>query len=524
MKTFITACIAFFLLPAFVVLAPAQQSAKSSPVDGKSESKDAPKAPSKFDPDPPLAVTQHQITIGGKPLRYKASAGFLPLRDESGKIKATMFVTAYTKEDVSDVAKRPVTFVFNGGPGSASLWLHIGLMGPKRVLMGNDGESLAPPYSIVANEYTWLDETDLVFIDPVMTGFSRPAAGEEAKQFLGYEEDLAAVGECIRSYTSRNNRWSSPKFLAGESYGTTRAAGLSGYLQTRYNFFLNGVVLISTILNFQTARFAPGNNDPYILFLPTYAATAWCHKRLAPELQQKDLKSLLDEVERFASTDYALALWQGTKLPDAARKQVVERIARYTGLSPQYVEQSNLRISQGRFCKELLRTERRTVGRLDSRFKGIDIDAAGENIEFDPSLNATISGPFTTMINHYLRGELAVGNDNARWELPFESLTGRVQPWNYSNVQNQYLNVAETLRSAMSKNPFMKVWVASGYYDFATPYFAADYTLRQMQLDPVLQGNISQTYYEAGHMMYIHKPSLVQLKTDFVKFLRAAIK
>lgn len=440
------------------------------------------------------------------------------MRDEAGKPKANVFFTAYTRDDVGDVSKRPILFSFNGGPGSASLWLHLGVIGPKRVLMSDMGESLAPPYNLVENEYTWLGETDLVFIDPVMTGYSRPAQGEDPKQFLGYVEDIASVGDFIRLYTTRNARWASPKFLAGESYGTTRAAGLSGYLQSRYNLFVNGIVLISTILNFQTARFQPGNDLPYILFLPTYAATAWYHKRLAPELQQKDLKSVLAEAEKFATGDYALGLLQGSKLPEAARKSLVERLAKLTGLTPQYVEQTNMRIEIFRFTKELLRGERRTVGRLDSRFKGIDIDAAGERSEFDPSLDATISGPFSGMVNDYLRRELGVKND-----LPFESLTGRVQPWSYNNVQNQYLNVGETLRQAMTKNPFMKVWFASGYYDFATPYFASDYTVNQLQIDPSLQTNITQTYYEAGHMMYIHKPSLVQLHSDFVKFIRSAL-
>lgn len=517
-------------IPAFVVNAQrAERASVAPPHSGGTQAQGVSATPttSSIAPDPPLATTQQQIMLGGKPLRYKTTAGLLPLRDEAGKLKATVFFTAYTRDEgastAASTAKRPITFVFNGGPGSASLWLHLGLMGPKRVLMGDAGESLAPPYMLIPNEYTWLDETDLVFLDPVMTGFSRPAQGEEAKQFLGYEEDLASVGECIRLYLTRFERWSSPKFLAGESYGTTRAAGLAGYLQTRYNLYLNGVILISTILNFQTARFAPGNNDPYILFLPTYTAAAWYHKKLPPDLQAKNLKTVLQEVEVFALNEYAIALLQGSKLSKPAHQQVVEKLSRYTGLSPTYIEQTNLRIEIGRFTKELLRNERRTVGRLDSRFKGVDIDAAGERYEFDPSLDATISGPFTATVNYYLRSELAVGNEHVRWEIPFESLTGRVQPWNYNNVQNQYLNVAETLRRAMNKNPFMKVWVAAGYYDLATPYFASDYTFAQMHLDDDIRSNITQTYYEAGHMMYIHSASLRQLKSDCVKFFRSAL-
>lgn len=502
-SAFVAVCSLFVMMSVGI----AQESAKE---------KDSTKAASGGEPQ--LSVTQHQITVGGKVLRYKVTAGYMLMRDESGKAKANIFFTAYTREDAGDVSKRPVLFSFNGGPGSASLWLHLGVIGPRRVLMGDMGESLAPPYTLVDNEYTWLPETDLVFIDPVMTGYSRPAQGEDQKQFLGYVEDIASVGDFIRLYTTRYGRWSSPKFLAGESYGTTRAAGLSGYLQNRYNLYINGIALISTILNFQTARFQPGNDLPYMLFLPTYTSTAWYHKRLVPELQQKSLKTVLAEAEQFALGDYALALLQGSKLPEATRKSVAERLAKLTGLTQQYVEGANLRIEISRFTKELLRSDRRTVGRLDSRFKGIDLDAVGERFEFDPSLDATISGPFTATVNDYLRRELGVKND-----LPFESLTGRVQPWNYNNVQNQYLNVGETLRQAMTKNPFMKVWFASGYYDFATPYFASDYTVNQLQLDPSLQPNITQTYYEAGHMMYIHKPSLVQLQSDFTKFIRAAL-
>ncbi|WP_250632948.1 S10 family peptidase [Rhodoflexus caldus] len=463
-------------------------------------------------PDMPLSVTQHQITLNGQVLRYKVTTGYLTLREEDGKARANIFFVAYTKDGVTDTRTRPVTFTFNGGPGSSSVWLHMGTAGPKRILMSDKGEALAPPYQIVDNPHTWLDDTDLVFIDPVMTGYSRPAEGVDKKEFLGYNEDITAVGDFIRLWTTRFQRWHSPKYLAGESYGTTRAAGLSGYLQDRHGMYLNGLILISAIMNFQTARFEKGNDLPYALFLPTYAAIAWYHKQLGSEFP--DLKTLLPQVENFAMNEYTLALMKGDRLTDAEQKAIAEKLSKFTGLSVEYLLQTNLRINIQRFCKELLRRERKTVGRLDGRITGFDYDYAGETNEFDPSYNAAIYGPYTMAINDYVRRELKYEND-----LPYEILTGRVQPWNYNNVQNQYLNVSETLRQAISKNPYLRVLVANGYYDLATPYFATDYTIHHMFLDPSLRNNIRMTYYESGHMMYIHQPSLVQLDKDISAFL-----
>ncbi|MFC0182678.1 S10 family peptidase [Pseudarcicella hirudinis] len=416
------------------------------------------------------------------------------------------------------MSKRPVTYTFNGGPGSASVWLHMGCIGPKRILMSDKGESLAPPYKYVNSEYSWLDKTDLVFIDPVNTGYSRAAQGEDEKQFLGYTGDIESVGEFIRLYTVKYGRWASPKFLAGESYGTTRAAGLSGYLQDKFNMYINGVALISSILNFQTARFEKGNDLPYPLFLPTYTAMAWYHKKVAPEYQG-DLLKTLREVENFALNDYTLALTKGDMLPEMEKNRIIEKLSKFTGLSQAYIRNTDMRIEISRFVKELLRTEGKTAGRLDGRFTGTDFDNAGERNEFDPSLDATISGPYSASINHYLRQELKYEND-----LPYLVLTGRVQPWSYNNVQNQYLNVAETLRQAMAKNPYLKVWVGAGYYDLATPYFAAEYTVAHMGLKPEQRKNVNFTYFEAGHMMYIHKESLIKLKKDADKFYDEALK
>lgn len=467
------------------------------------------------------SVTQHSVVINGQTINYTATAGTMILKEEKEekgepKAKASIFFIAYTKDGVENTGKRPITFSFNGGPGSSSVWLHLGLLGPRRVLMDDIGNALRPPYELVDNEFSLLDQTDLVFIDPVSTGFSRAVPGEKPGQFHHFKKDIESVGEFIRLYTTREKRWASPKFLIGESYGTTRAAGLSGYLQSRHGMNLNGIMLISTILNFQTARFTLGNDLPYILFLPTYTATAWYHLQLDDELQA-DLRRTLDEVEAFAEGEYALALMQGAKLSAEARANIVTKLARYTGLSETYIEQTNLRINIHRFTKELRRSERRTVGRLDSRFIGIDRDSAGERYEFDPSYSQ-IQGTYTGTINDYVRRELAYESD-----LPYEILTGRVHPWSYATHENEFVNVAETLRSAMSQNPYLKIFVANGYYDLATPYFATEYTFNHLQLDPSLQDNISMTYYEAGHMMYMHLPSLAQLKQDLDRFLAAVL-
>ncbi len=486
------------------------------------------------EPQDRLVTTRHTLTIGGREIHYTATAGTLVLKEESEqggegkdeneghKPKAEIFFTAYTlaqDETLPDARRRrtrPITFAFNGGPGSSSVWLHLGLLGPRRVDMGDVDHLLPPPYQLVDNEFSLLDVTDLVFIDPVTTGYSRAVVGESPKQFHNFDKDIASVGDFIRLYTTRYNRWTSPKFLIGESYGTTRSAGLSGYLQERHGMYLNGIMLISSILNFQTARFVPGNDLPYILFLPTYTATAWYHGRLDDKLQQ-DLHATLKEVEEFALGEYTLALMKGDALPREEYERVVAKLARYTGLTSEYIRQTNLRVEIMRFTKELQRDIRRTTGRLDSRFTGIDRDAAGEQWEYDPSL-AAITGPFTATLNDYVRTELSFESD-----LPYEILTSRVQPWSFESHQNRYINVAETLRKAMTVNPHLKVFVANGYYDLATPYFATLYTFHHMQLDESLRENYTMAFYEAGHMMYIHKPSLRQLKNDLVEFVKSSV-
>ena len=479
------------------------------------ERQEAKEAPAPKPIEDRIVSTKHRATIGGASIAYTASAGTLVLRDEEGKAKAAMFFVAYTRDGVQDLSKRPITFTYNGGPGSSSVWLHMGAFGPRRVVLDDEGRDPGPPYRLTDNGESILDVTDLVFIDPVITGYSRPAPGEDPKQFHGLREDVESVGQLVHLYTTRNGRWSSPKFLSGESYGTTRSAALVHHLQERYGMYFNGVVLISSILNFQTARFQVGNDLPYPLFLPTYTATAWYHKRLPADLQG-DLRTALKEAEAFALGEYTLALAQGNALPAERRREIAQKLARLTGLSPEYVERVNLRPVIHPFTKELLRAERKTVGRLDSRFQGIDRTAAGEEPEFDPSM-AAILGPFSGVLNAYVGQELEFESD-----LPYEILTDRVRPWSYRDFENAYVNVAEDLREAMARNPALKVFVGSGYYDLATPYFATEYTFDHLAFDPGYAERVTKAYYECGHMMYIRKVDREKMKRDLAAFYRAA--
>ncbi|HMO60199.1 MAG TPA: peptidase S10, partial [Roseiflexaceae bacterium] len=431
---------------------------------------------------------------------------------EGEKPRATIFFVAYTRDDAV-AYERPITFAFNGGPGSSSVWLPLGLLGPQRVQFDDEGWPLPPPYRLIENDYSLLDVSDLVFIDPVSTGYSRVVPGEKPTEFHGFKKDIESVGDFIRLYTTRYRRWGSPKYLAGESYGTTRAAGLAGYLQERHGMYLNGIMLISVVLNFQTLEFEHGNDLPYVFFLPTYCATAWYHRRLAEDLQH-DLRTTLHEVERFAYDRYLPALMRGSALDSHERAAIVAALARYTGLSAEYIEHSNLRIRDDRFVKQLLRSEQQTVGRLDSRFTGSDRDAAGERSDYDPSY-AAILGPYTATLHDYLSGALGYHSD-----LPYEVLSGRVHPWSYAEHQNRYVDVGETLRQALALNPALRIYVASGYFDLATPHFATDYTLNQLAISAEQRRNVQVAYYEAGHMMYAHLPSLVRLKADLAQFVR----
>jgi carboxypeptidase C (cathepsin A) len=495
-------------------------------MSGEDEKKEPQKVTPAPTPQDQLIVTRHRLKLDGHELPYTATCGTIVLKEEmlkkgeqegqaeGEKARASIFFIAYTRDQVEDPSRRPLAFSFNGGPGSSSVWLHLGMLGPRRVEMGDAGRVLPPPYRLVDNTFSLLDQTDLVFIDPVSTGYSRAVPGEKPKDFHDFKKDIESVGDFIRLYCSRYQRWSSPKYLIGESYGTTRAAGLSGYLQERHGMYLNGLVLVSSVLNFQTLEFGTGNDLPYLLYLPAYAATAWYHRRLPDALQKKSLPAVLEEVEGFVMDEYNRALLKGDALSDPERTRIANKLARYTGLSEAYIGRSNLRLEIMRFTKELLRDQRRTVGRLDSRFTGIDRDAAGEHFEHDPSSSAT-QGPFTATFNQYVRAELGYESD-----LPYEVLKDLWQDWSYTGHNNKFVEVAETLRHAISTNPALRVFVANGYFDLATPYFASQYTFNHLALDPSLRPNIVMRYYEAGHMMYVHLPSLEKLKGDLVEFLR----
>jgi carboxypeptidase C (cathepsin A) len=463
----------------------------------------------------PAVETRHEIMVNGNRLSYTATAGTMPLKNEHGETQANLFFTAYTLDGQTDPAKRPLMFVFNGGPGSSSVWLHLGALGPQRVRMQDEGWLPPPPYQLVENPHTWLDLADLVFIDPVGTGLSRAVKADDGKKYWSLKGDLESVGEFIRLYLSRYKRWASPLFLAGESYGTTRAAGLAGLLIEK-GVALNGVILISTILSFQTARFERGNDLPYVLFLPTFSATAWYHGKLPADLQSKPLRDVLAEVEAWAEGEYTLALTRGDRLSEKEREAITRKLARYSGLGRQYIDGSNLRIDIHRFCKELLRDQKRTVGRLDSRFKGMDALAVTEFPEFDPSYSAILP-PYTAMMNQYLRTTLGYETDEEYQILSFAVN----QSWEWE--RGKFPDTSEALRGALTRNPFMKVMVAMGYYDLATPHFAALYTLNHMDLDPSLRANIQLADYEAGHMFYLDVNALAKLKQDTVRFVAFAL-
>jgi carboxypeptidase C (cathepsin A) len=461
-----------------------------------------------------ISQTSHVVRIDGREIKYTATAGTLPIRLDDGSVAARMFFVAYTR-DGEDARTRPVAFLYNGGPGSATIWLHMGSFAPRKVRMADEGFQPAPPYTLVDNEFSLIDHTDLVFVDAISTGYSRTVAGVNPSQFHGVRGDIRAFGEFIRAYLDTYRRWPSPKYLIGESYGTIRSAGLAQELQTRHGIELNGIVLVSALLSYQTLRPAPNNDIAHVVMVPTYAATAWYHKRLPPDLQQRDLKTVVAEARAFAFGDYLLALAKGNTLTEAERRTTAERLARYTGLSREFVEQANLRVSAGRYRKELLRDRRLTVGRLDSRFTAVDLDAAGEQQEFDPS-NTALQGAYTAAFADYVRNEL-------KWETTLHYPTsGNVRPWSWDEFSNQYMDMTEALRQTMARNPFLKVLVVSGYYDMATPFAGAEFNFWHLGYDSTFVDRVSYTYYEAGHMMYIRPSAHKALKEDVARFIQGS--
>ncbi|MEM7384072.1 MAG: peptidase S10 [Verrucomicrobiota bacterium] len=460
-------------------------------------------------------VTTHKATIGGRTINYQVKTGTFHLRNKDKKNIASVFHIAYTIPDGErDDPKRPIVFSFNGGPGSSSVWLHLGAFGPRRTTFteeGTDGGS--PPYHLADNPYSLLDVADLVFIDPVSTGYSRPEKGENAGQFHGLDEDIRSVGEFIHLYTTRNHRWASPKFLAGESYGAVRASGLVDHLQTRYGMYLNGIMLISGLLDFSTLWTSGDNDLPHILFLPTMAATAHHHGQLDSDLQSRPLTEVIREVNDFAKTDYALALLQGHTLDNAQRLDISGRLARYTGLPVRIITESKLRISPSVFRKELLREEGLTLGRFDSRIVGRDNRTLSRSPEYDPSY-AAVLGPFSGTINHYLREELEYEEDS-----PYEILKGL--SWKYPR-QNSYATVSHRLETAFQSNQHLQVFIGCGHFDLATPPHAILHSLSHLDIPEKLRENITVRYYDGGHMMYTNEAALKSLKSDLSAFVESS--
>jgi carboxypeptidase C (cathepsin A) len=463
----------------------------------------------------PPVLTHHQMTLNGKTLSYTATTGRLPLKRADGKIEAEMFFVAYTL-DGQDAAKRPLTFSFNGGPGSASVWLHMGALGPKRVVLQQNGFMPTAPYRTEDNPDTLLDRSDIVMVDAMATGYSRAATAELTKKFLGVKGDVQAFGEFIRLYLSRYERWSSPLFLLGESYGTTRAAGISGYLAD-HGIAFNGVTLLSMAVDFQTLEWNNSNDLPYFLLLPTFNMIAGYHHKLPADLTA-DMAKTREEVVRWSSNDYGLALAKGDALTANEHRKIVEQIARYTGLRPEVVEAHNMRIDVPTFTRELLLDQKLVAGRLDGRFTSPN---PGNERFFDPT-GAAILPPYTSAFNNYLRTELNYKVDTPYRVFAYDEPV--FQKWDWGNAEEGFPSTADGLRSAMIKNPYMKVLVMEGYYDLATPFAAANWTMDHLNLDAKYRQNISYATYGSGHMVYIDRAEHDKMKKDLVEFMEKCLK
>jgi len=469
------------------------------------------------------SVTSGSVTIQGKRIDYTATAGTIILKDDSGKPTASMFYVAYTKKG-DNSTDRPVTFFWNGGPGSSSVWLHMGAFGPRRVKTNDHTHTPAAPYTLLNNDYSLLDVTDEVFVDAVGTGYSRIIAKDkggagEPDNFYGIDTDARSFADFIGNYLSENNRWNSPKYIFGESYGTTRAALLSKVLEMNDSIDLNGVILLSSILDFHTASYNAGNDLPYELFLPSMTATAWYHHKLPDQPQQ--LQPLLSKVEHFALTDYAEALAEGNKMDPSTRSSIISQLHSYTGLPKSYIDKANLRVTAAEFEKQLLADSDRTTGRLDTRYTGPTMDPLSQTREYDPH-SASIQSAFVSMFNEYVHHDLKFGK-NMHYRSMYGTASNDWKWKHYNRTDGQSWpgspNVAVDLTQALKYNPDLKVLVNSGYFDLGTPFFATDYTIDHLELPPDLRKNIETKYYQSGHMVYLHIPSLKRLHDNVAQFI-----
>ncbi|HRH50529.1 MAG TPA: hypothetical protein PLP23_17370 [Panacibacter sp.] len=470
------------------------------------------------------SVTKHSITIGGKLINYTATAGALILKNDKDESIALYGYTAYTKDGETDATKRPVTFSYNGGPGSSSMWLHLGIMGPKRVVVNDPENSLQPPYKMEDNANTILDVSDIVMIDPVGTGISRAVGKAKNKDFWGVDQDIKSVSQFIKQYTNDNDRWNSPKYLLGESYGTMRSAGVADYLQQNLGITVNGIILVSVVLDLRTLTFQQGDDISYVMHLPTYAATAWYHNKVANK--PASLDAFLKEVRIFAGGEYSAALMKGDQLTDAEKANVLNKLSAFTGLSKDYLTKANLRVNEPQFTQELLREDHLTVGRLDSRYKNINQDLLSEYSSFDPQSTA-ISPAYIAMFMNYYYGDLKVDKSN-NYHTSAYSAEGFDWDWKHNKNGGGgdpvTPNTAVDLAEAMSQNPNLKILVLNGYYDLATPFYGTEYTFDHMGLEKKLKQNITFKYYEAGHMMYIQPASAVAFKKDVAEFITNVTK
>jgi carboxypeptidase C (cathepsin A) len=466
------------------------------------------------------SVTDHAIKIGAQTISYKATAGTTLLKNDKGDYTGLLYSVAYTRSDVKDSSTRSVSFLYNGGPGSASMWLHMGAFGPRRAYT-IDGQFTPPaPYKLVDNGESLLDKTDLVFIDAMGTGYSHAVCKAQEKDFFGIDEDAEAFAQFIVTYISRNGRWNSPKFLIGESYGTFRSAVLGNYLQQRDTLHLNGIVLISTVLDLSSITFGPGDDRPYLFYLPSYAATAWYHKVLAN--RPSDLAGFIDEARKYAQGEYAAALFKGGELSASERDAVAKKLSYFTGLGEDYLKKADLRVTLGQFMAELQRSRGLTTGRIDSRFTGYTYDLLTENAQGDPE-GPSVGGAFTALINMYNHDELKFGKDKV-----YHNTANAFGSWNWVRKNPRGFgfpgapNVEGDLAQAMITNPRLLVQVESGYYDMATPFFATEHTMEHLGLPDALQKNVKLNYYTAGHMMYLHDADRVSLHDQIASFIDRA--